>query len=37
MKKKVKFVKTGTSNPPSGMGDILGVVLATVPVTEPSS
>ena len=33
----VKCVRIGTSNPPLGMGDILGGVLATVPVTEPRS
>ena len=33
----VKCIKIGTSNPPSGMGDVLGVVIATAPVSEPPS
>ena len=33
----IKYIKIGTSNPPLGMGNILGVVLATVPVTKPPS
>ena len=34
---RVKCIKIGTTNPSLGMGGILGVVLATVPVTEPPS